>query len=409
MSTADSLSISNYGMSNLYNDPAWQQYWAMSQQMGSLNNMQYANTLGTLTRPTATTTTARTSNPTFGQAGATIARAEETKTGGGGTALLLAGSAAVGAALWIASRGRTGKGFFANFKAGLKSFGKNGTRDASNKLAANFGADGKLVWAEVPGATRRMRTSASTTATELETAARNLGHEVPAGLKWTDAGSNLKGYQLEFTAPDGTKNLLTIQGDKVIRSRNITDASNKHLFEFEKTDEAFQKKVAEYIEAINKRQVPTGVTVKNIVYTNAEGTGLYLGNASGREGLKAFRTNRHTDLKSDAVLAVADKNPQVAKALEEINAGNFESWGVRYGEYRPTTTNWRGKEKDIAGWPEKTNIIIKNNEVAGIMENGTMYPFGHDRFHSLHHQFKSVFDDALNHQKDFVNVTRFAA
>lgn len=30
MATADSLSISNYGYGNLYNDPAWQKYWMMS-------------------------------------------------------------------------------------------------------------------------------------------------------------------------------------------------------------------------------------------------------------------------------------------------------------------------------------------------------------------------------------------
>ena len=424
MSTADSLSISNYSLSNLYNDPAWQKYWAMSQQMDSLSRNQYANTLGTLTTPTATTiaaaaNTATATNPTFGQAGTTIARAEEPKSGNATTGLLLVGSAAVGTALWIASRGKAAgaKGFMNQLKAGFKSFGKNASKDAKTVVNAKFGADGKLMYAEVPGATRTFRTGAGTQVDDVVNTASSLGHNTPKNLLWTDASTKLKGFQMEFTH-DGKRNLVTVQGDRISLCKNITDSNNPHTFDLDTTTQAFRDEVTKYIEAINKKQVPTGVKVQNIAYTNGDGSALYLGEAvktskkatsTPTNGLKVFKTNRHTDLKSDEVLAAADKDSRIAKALEEINAGNFESWGVRYGEYRPTTTNWRGKEKEIAGWPENTNIVIKNNEVAGVMENGTMYPFGHDRYHSLHHQFKSVFDDALNHKKDFTNVTRFAA
>lgn len=417
MSTRDSLSISNYGLGNLYNDPAWQQYWMMSQQVDSLAKMQNANALGALTNSANTAAVTATSNPTFGQAGTNgaIPRAAEEKTSSNGA---LAATLAVGSTLalgtaFLVSRGKNAgaNGFMNRLKAGWNSLGKKASAPEAKKLIAGFDDAGKMKYVELPGTkAQRFACSSASEVDDVVKTATTLGHDVPKGLKWTDEAAELNGAIIEIEH-NGIKNTLKLNK----KGYTIRNGENAKFKITDATDPEFKKLVDESIYAIrNKKSVlPAGATLKRVTYKNAEGNAYYrhFPGKPSDDGLKFVYSRRYTDLNDAAVMAQRN-DTRISGALDELAAGNYTSFNVQSAEYVPAKTGWF-KKSPVKGihsktpWPEKTSIVVENNKPVAIMQDGKLFKEGTTEYSALYNDFKSVFDDAMSHQAEFVNVKRF--
>ena len=420
MATADSLSISNYGYGNLYNDPAWQKYWAMSQQMDSLAAVQNSNALAQAANTATQTTTA--TNPTF--TGAAAPATEEK-----GSNNLLAGALALGAttisaAWWIASRGKSAgaKGLMNQLKAGLKSFGKKGADVATSPAIRTV--NGKTV-VNIPKTPRGMNVGTSyKNSTELADKAKALGLDVNTGLKLTDGAAKLKSTHFEFSIKSGkgkpaTKYEGVYRDEKIVSL--VDDKGNK--IALDSLDKNLQAEITKIEESLTKTKSATGVTLSNTLYgqTLDDGVALFLTNAGTKDGLRVVRTSRY-HLTDDGVMAARGVDKKLNEGLKEVESGKFDSWNVTEGTWKPSLSKsvWEklGLKKsaeykgviDGKAWDDNIEFVIKNNGVAGIVKDGKTYNQHSKIFQDLKANYPALFDDVMNHQKDFTgNIVRTLA
>ena len=107
------------------------------------------------------------------------------------------------------------------------------------------------------------------------------------------------------------------------------------------------------------------------------------------------------------------------EALKEVESGKFDSWNVTEGTWKPSLSKsvwekWGLKKSaeykgviDGKAWDDKIEFVIKNNGVAGIVKDGKTYNQHSKIFQDLKANYPALFDDVMNHQKDFTgNIVR---
>ena len=101
-------------------------------------------------------------------------------------------------------------------------------------------------------------------------------------------------------------------------------------------------------------------------------------------------------------------NKKLAKAVEEATQEgrcwlllgkkikpDYSSWNVRSATHSPT----------VKGWPSSAQIMVENNKITGIIENGQVFDAASDRYKELHYKFPKAFKDILDKKLD--NVVRY--
>lgn len=221
-----------------------------------------------------------------------------------------------------------------------------------------------------------------------------------------DDASNITGLNL-VVEEGGKKHLITWKQSADTINCKVMGKDGKAV-EFDAMSDNFKKMVNDSIEAIKNKKmdsVSTGVEVRNVVYKNkladgALGTYLYQGSSSGASTskLKNVVTDRFS-LASDEVCAAMKNDKKLAEAVEAANPKpgrwfnskpDYSKWHVKSATHTPT----------VDGWPVDAKIVIENNKVVGVMENGKLA--SQTRFDALQYKYPKAFEDVLNKKLDAV-------
>ena len=268
-----------YGMNNFqnyynnpyflqaFNSPNYNQY--MQAQQG--NVQQNFNNVAQTTGQNGTQLPNGANVNFQGAQNAIANQGKEEKSGNGLAWALGITATAIGTAWWLASRGkaRNAKGLWNQIKLGATSL--------FNKPKVLRGA---------------------------KIADYKDSLKINEALKWTDEAANLKGFQFELKNPDGVLNRITVRDGQLVGLTDLTQKATKEnnlrniteAYKNSKLNEGFQKQIDEIIKMVTSKDVsklPTGVEIKNIVYTNPVENGIvsYMANAAKaeRNGLRHLR------------------------------------------------------------------------------------------------------------------------
>lgn len=389
MSTVDSLSISNYGLGNLYADPAWQQYWQYSQQLDSLSNLKNTNvagnTLGALTNST-NVASASVANTSFKQG--IIPRAVEPQSSGNGLAaagLTTLGIAATGAALLI-SRGKAqgAKGWTKQFMAGLKSIGKSSEKviyDKTKNVVTVPGAQNKIT---ASGADELAKLGSNTTVPSV-TVMKDGKTVLADGVRVQSGTFVHNGNTITYENGNVTKYLNDKSDDIIAHYTNATEAG----------DIAYKATLDDIIAKLAKGEYPEGLTSltptqithlqDDILRTFKVGPG---GNLEFSEAL----TNKFV-IGSDALNQLTCLNDRVRKAILDIEKNEYKlvAEKISSAEYTPA-----GKDFTIHMGPK--------GDVPKITQGDLVYEKGSPGYDLIYNKNKDLFNDLFKKSDEFQTV-----
>ena len=234
----------------------------------------------------------------------------------------------------------------------------------------------------------------------LENVSRNL----------TDKTSKIKTSRM-IIDDNGVEKLITLGKSGKIYCKgpdgklNLTDQS-----------EEFQKLVQDTVKSIKDKklnEISSKVKLENVVYDSkitSGSNGTYFfesvnGKGAGTESVRRIITDRF-DINSSAVGEAMYDNKNFAKAVAEANptrkhwyslpqTPDYSRWKVRSATHTPTIKNW----------PENAQIMIENNEIIGVIENGKFV--SEEMYKNLKQRFPEAFEDVLDKKLD--SVIRYLA
>lgn len=241
---------------------------------------------------------------------------------------------------------------------------------------------------------------------KIVTAVKDLGIDSVA-KEVTEATSKVKTSTMTIHHK-GVKTFVTLGNSGKIFCKG---ADGKMLNLAEQSAD-YQKLVNETIDAIKGKQlnkIDPSVQIQNIVYDSkiANGTvGTYLHKGGAKTGTSEIRriiTDRF-DVGSDEVHALMKDNKKLREAVEKATptrkhwfslpkSADYSNWNIRSATHTPTVKNW----------PEKAHILIENNEIVGVIENGVRV--NETRLKALQYRFPKAFEDVL--EKELDNVVRY--
>lgn len=246
----------------------------------------------------------------------------------------------------------------------------------------------------------------------------------------TDDTSKITGLNLVVN-DNGVEKLVTwnksgkinckIKGNKGINinpnstADEIRNAVKQNILDFDKESDEFKKLVNETLESIRNKKtdkIASNVKIENVVYDSkiTDGTvGTYLfkgqskGSSSGTSSVRRIVTDRF-DVGSDEVHALMKDNKKLREAVEKATptrkhwynlpkSADYSNWNIRSATHTPTVKNW----------PENAHILIENNEIVGVVENGVRV--NETRLKALQYRFPKAFEDVLDKPLD--NVVRY--
>jgi hypothetical protein len=326
------------------------------------------------------------------------------------------------AAILFVSKG-TGNSFWDKIKNGANSCWK-GVKNAFSSKGSKEGQEKVLDTVELlqhngkttlrlPKATQ----SINGTATKVVSAASDLGVDnIFRGM--ADDASKIKGLNLVVN-DNGVEKLVTWTKSGEIKCKikgKIPQKQGCGVLKFEEQSDSFKKVVKETIEAVKNKNIETvnsNVLIKNVVYDSkiVDGTscsylfqGAKKGSKTGTESVRRMLTDRF-DVKSKKVQAMMDVDKNFAEAVENativpkhwfsLRRPQYDAWKVRTATHTPKVKNW----------PAGTQILIEDNRISGIIQNGKVFGLDTEDYHALHKQFPKAFEDVLEKKLD--NVVRY--
>lgn len=323
--------------------------------------------------------------------------------------LLATGAAAT---ILFASRGK-GTSLWDKVKNGASSCWNSVKNVFSSKAKTNEAGEAILDTVEMiqkngrttlrlPEATQTLTGKTDT----ITSAAKDLGIDSVA-KEVTKATSNVKTSTMTIHHK-GAKTFVTLGKSGKIFCKG---ADGKMLNLAEQSAD-YQKLVNETIDAIKGKQlnkIDPSVQIQNIVYDSkiANGTvGTYLHKGGAKTGTSEIRriiTDRF-DVGSDEVHALMKDNKKLREAVEKATptrkhwyslpkSADYGNWNIRSATHTPTVKNW----------PDNAHIIIENNEIVGVIENGVRV--NETRLKALQYRFPKAFEDVLDKPLD--NVVRY--
>ena len=415
LSAMNGLYGSTYGMQNYYNNP----YFLQAYNYPNYNQM-YAQQQVPVQQVPATSTVnsqnpsqlTNSSNINFQGAQNVITNeAKEEKKGNGLAWALGIGATAIGASWWLASRGkaRNATGLWNQIKTGFTSlFDKSA--DVAKTISFQE-INGKKVFS-IPEKTRVLKQTEAVVQNEA------LGLALKDGLKWTDDAAKVAGYKFDLKDGDDIIRVAVRNnnGTNNFTYTNISKGLKDEGRKLTSVSESLQKQIDEVVNAVNKKDikaVPSGIELKSMFYgleNNSGTSSLYFDKLGAKSkidtGLKFVKSDRFLD-GSDAVNAVMHDNETFKQAYQNLTGKkvSYEGWNIAQANYNPA--GFKNKTGNV--WPSDTHLIISNNEIIGLVENGKALDVNTDRFKSLKEQFGDVFEKAMDNQKDFTNVIRTLA
>ena len=240
----------------------------------------------------------------------------------------------------------------------------------------------------------------------ITSAAKDLGIDSVA-KELTGATSKVKTSRM-IIEDNGVKKLVTLGNSGNVFCKTLDGKTIKLA---DQSDE-FQKIVKETVDSIKSNKfnnLNSKVKIENIVYDSkivdgTVGTYLHKGSVvSGSSGVKRVITDRF-DVGSDEVHALMKDNKKLREAVEKATptrkhwyslpkSADYSNWNIRSATHTPTVKNW----------PENAHILIENNEIVGVVENGVRV--NETRLKALQYRFPKAFEDVLDKPLD--NVVRY--
>ena len=223
----------------------------------------------------------------------------------------------------------------------------------------------------------------------------------------TDATSKVKTSRMLIN-DNGVEKLVTLGN-----SGRICCKVNGKIVNLSDQSEEFQKLVKETVDSIKAKdlgKISSKVKLENVVYDSkiVDGTvGTYI--SKGRTGatnngsIGRIVTDRF-DVDSDVVRAAKNNNKKLKKAIDEATPEGrhwyglkikpeYDSWNIRTATHTPKVKNW----------PAGAQILIENNKVVGVIENGIRVD--KLRFDALQDKYPKAFENVLEKKLD--NVVRY--
>ena len=240
----------------------------------------------------------------------------------------------------------------------------------------------------------------------ITSAAKDLGIDSVA-KELTGATSKVKTSRM-IIDDNGVKKLVTLGNSGNVFCKTLDGKTIKLA---DQSDE-FQKIVKETVDSIKSNKfnnLNSKVKIENIVYDSkivdgTVGTYLHKGSVvSGSSGVKRVITDRF-DVGSDEVHALMKDNKKLREAVEKATptrkhwyslpkSADYSNWNIRSATHTPTVKNW----------PENAHIIIENNEIVGVVENGVRV--NETRLKALQYRFPKAFENVLDKPLD--NIVRY--
>lgn len=387
------------------NDNYWKQYLPQYQPVDTVN---YANQLAALQLAAgANTSTADTTGIdglTFGQSSTELTTPktpitvpEENKSNT--AAWITGGVITAGAAVaFVASRGKTGKGFFENLKAGWKNI-FNGGKNAEKAITISQVGKGKKTKTIVtmPSRRRTLKGYNNTSELEMTTQAKDLGLNFNRNLQLTDDAAKLKQTNFEFKIK-GKKSDQTYTG--TYRNGKVVQLKNSEG-EIINLENSTNTKLNNKVKAIEKglkesKNAGDDVTLSNTIYAEYLADGGFVvhhANFNGRnakKGIVAIRTNRY--MSNEAAVTVERKvNKKLDEALKLVEKGKFNDLSIASGTLKIEKSLLEKLKIKDAGWKKDVELIIKDGEFVGAKKKGVnMTP---TEFQALKIDHPEIFDN----------------
>ena len=244
-----------------------------------------------------------------------------------------------------------------------------------------------------------------------------LGLALNEGLKWTDDAAKVAGYKFDLKDGDDIIRVAVknTNGTNHFTYTNISKGLKDEGRKLTSVSENLQKQIDDVVNAVNKKDikaVPSGIELKSMFYgvENGGTSALYFdklkANSKINTGLKVVKSDRFIE-GSDALNAYMHDNETFKKAYQNLIGKNvsYDGWNISQANYNPAGF----KNQTGAVWPADAHLIISDNKVIGLVENGKTFGIDTERFKSLKEQFGEVFEKVMDNQKDFTNVIRTLA
>lgn len=364
MPTQDSLAV-NYGMYDPYflqalNSPNYYQL------QSATNTQPQADQNSIMTKQQDTNTQ-------------TSFKGKSEKEGNkGGAIFLTAASIIIPSALYVISKGKSGKWFSKQrWSNGLKAI-RDDIGKLFNKKGVTFGKENDKWYAKVGNQKQNIRK-------DVEVNAKDLGINVPNNVK------DIKNGTLVITRSNGKKNILKIKDGNVVEAKSIDSSiieGKKFVtehYDFSKANDKFQNDVNTYIMTgkVNEGAdfVGNPKFIKRIDLPNGS-TAIY-----NNDILKSVRTDRFA-LDSDKVLHIANNNSKVDGALKAINGNGNDLANhlkIKNAEYKP----------NIEGWTHGNIIVDKNKNIVSIVKDGKVLDYNSEGCAKIYRDFNNKLVEAL--------------
>ncbi len=360
MPTQDSLAI-NYGMY----DP----YFMEALKSPNYYQLQQA----TNTQPQTDQNSVMT--PQQGANTQTSFKGKSEKEGNkGGAIFLTAASIIIPSALYVISKGKSGKWFSKQrWSNGLKAI-RDDIGKLFNKKGVTFGKENDNWYAKVGNQKQNIRNKVGESASEL-------------GIKIPETIDRRNGTLI--VTHDGKKNILKIKDGNVVEAKSINNKFEKGMktekYAFDNSKDKFQTSINKYINNTDETLNNDFHDVKFIKRIDlADGSKVIYKNNE----LKSLQTDRFA-LDSDKVLHIANNNPKVDGALKAINGNGNDLANhlkIKNAEYTP----------GIVAWKNGSNIIVDGNKnIVSIIDNGKVLDYNSEGCAKIKRDFNDKLVEAL--------------
>lgn len=357
MPTQDSLAI-NYGMY----DP----YFMEALKSPNYYQLQQA----TNTQPQTDQNSVMT--PQQGANTQTSFKGKSEKEGNkGGAIFLTAASIIIPSALYVISKGKSGKWFSKQrWSNGLKAI-RDDIGKLFNKKGVTFGKENDKWYAKVGNQKQNIRNKVGESASEL-------GIKIPENI-------DRRNGTLIVTHGD-KKNILKIKDGNVVEAKSINNkfeiGMKTEKYAFDNPKDKFQTSIKEYI---NNTDVTLNNDFHDVKFIKridlADGSKVIYKNKE----LKSLQTDRFL-LNSNEVLHIANNNPKVDGALESIKNGDIANHlKIKNAEYKP----------NIEPWTHGNIIVDKNNNIVSIVKDGKVLDYNSKACASIKHKYNKDLIEAL--------------
>ena len=296
----------------------------------------------------------------------------------GGAIFLTAASIIIPSALYVISKGKSGKWFSKQrWSNGLKAI-RDDIGKLFNKKGVTFGKENDKWYAKVGNQKQNIRN-------EVGESASKLGIKIPENI-------DRKNGTLIVTHGD-KKNILKIKDGNVVEAKSINKEFEKGMktekYAFDNPDDKFQTSIRNYI---NDTDVTLDSEFSNVKFINqidlADGSKVIYKNKE----LKSLQTDRFA-LDSDKVLHIANNNSKVDGALKAINGNGNDLANhlkIKNAEYNPEYN------PGIVGWNNGSNIIVDGNKnIVSIVKDGKVLDYNSEGCAKIYRDFNDKLVEAL--------------